>query len=92
MTRMKQPIAPRSGTEAIQRGVVKAGLDPRLHLHSLRHSSCTHLPQRGALVQEVQKLAGHSTIAVAEMYNHMVAVELRNAVQRINLLPNRSSA
>lgn len=77
-------IDPRRITQAVRDAVDAAGLNNRLHLHSLRHSFCTILLQAGATFQEVQRLAGHSTVAVTERYNHMVSEGLHAAVERLD--------
>jgi integrase len=39
-------------------------------LHWLRHTFCTALVQSGVSLHEVQRLAGHSSVAVTERYAH----------------------
>lgn len=39
-------------------------------LHWLRHTFCTHLAQAGVSLHDIKELAGHSSIAVTEMYAH----------------------
>ena len=72
-------------TEAFKRCVLKAGLNPRLHFHSLRHTFATWLVQAGVSLYEVQKLLGHSSISTTQIYAHLAASELHGAVNRISL-------
>jgi site-specific recombinase XerD len=66
--------------------VYEAKLDnDKLHFHSLRHTFASWLVQDGVNIYEVQKLLGHSSIKVTEVYSHLASSELRNAVDRINL-------
>jgi site-specific recombinase XerD len=64
-----------------RQAVLKAGLDSRLHVHSLRHSFCTNLLAAGApMLQDVQLIAGHSTIVVTQGYNQMRSGTLHKTV------------
>jgi integrase len=65
-----------------------AGLNGRLHFHSLRHTFATWLVQDGVNIYEVQKLLGHSSISVTQIYSHLVAAELHSAVERISVPMN----
>ena len=65
-------------------GIQKKGL----HLHSLRHTFASWLVQEGVPLYEVQRLLGHSTIAVTEVYAHLQPVQLHNAVNRLQIPMN----
>ena len=39
-------------------------------LHWLRHTFCTYLAQAGVSLHDIKELAGHSSIAVTEIYAH----------------------
>jgi integrase len=60
-------------------------LNEAIHFHSLRHTFATWLVQNGVNLYEVQKLLGHSSIKVTEIYSHLVASELHTAVNKISL-------
>ncbi len=62
-----------------------AGLSEKLHFHSLRHTFATWLVQEGVSIYEVQKLLGHSSISVTQIYSHLAASELHGAVNKISL-------
>lgn len=64
--------------------VRKAGLNERLHFHSLRHTFATCLVQSGVSIYEIQKLLGHSSIVITQMYSHLAASELHRAVNKIS--------
>ena len=66
----------------------KAGLNPRLHFHSLRHTFATWLVQEGVSIYEVQKLLGHSSISATQIYSHLAASELHGAVNKIQIVMN----
>ena len=60
-----------------QAGINKAGA-----VHILRHSAATTMLESGANIREVQDFLGHSTIAVTEIYTHVVQERLESAVLR----------
>jgi len=73
-------------THLFKRYVRKADLpDPRLHFHSLRHTFASWLVQSGATLYEVQKLLGHSSSRVTEIYSHLQPEQMHRTVDRISL-------
>lgn len=62
-----------------------AGLNEKLHFHSLRHTFATWLVQEKVSIYEVQKLLGHSDISVTQIYSHLVSNELHDAVNKISV-------
>jgi integrase len=66
----------------------RAGLDERLHLHSLRHTFASWLVQNEASLYQVQKLLGHSSIRVTERYSHLVPENLRTTLNKISIVLN----
>lgn len=62
-----------------------AGLDERVHFHSWRHTITSWLVQDGASLYEVQKLLGHSSAAVTQIYSHLQPETLHATVNRISL-------
>lgn len=63
----------------------KAGLDDHLHFHSLRHTFASWLVREGAPIYEVQRLLGHSSTKVTEMYAHLRPQQLQQTVNRIQI-------
>ena len=74
-----------SVTHKFKTSVRKAGLNGRLHFHSLRHTFATWLVQDGVNIYEVQKLLGHSSIKITEVYSHLAASELHWSVDKIKM-------
>ena len=72
-------------SKTFKRGVRLAGLNERFHFHTLRHTFATWLVQSGVPIYEVQKLLGHSSVKITEVYSHLAASELHSAVNRIAL-------
>ncbi len=65
-----------------------AGLSERVHFHSLRHTFASWLVQDGVSLYEVQKLLGHSNIAVTQVYSHLQPEGLHSTVNRISIALN----
>jgi len=68
--------------------VRKAGLNDKLHFHSLRHTFASWLVQDGVSLYEVQKLLGHSNITVTQVYSHLQPEKLHSTVNRIKISVN----
>jgi integrase/recombinase XerD len=51
--------------------------------HTLRHYFCTTLIRRGASVEAVRLLAGHSRLDVTQRYVHANAADLEAAIGRL---------
>jgi site-specific recombinase XerD len=58
----------------------QAGLQKNVSCHSLRHSFCTRMLEKGADLKTIQILAGHVTIATTEKYLHIANPKLRKEV------------
>lgn len=76
-------------THLFKRYVRRANLsDTRLKFHSLRHTFASWLVQGGATLYEVQKLLGHSSSKVTEIYSHLAPSELHSTVNKITFPVN----
>ena len=58
-------------------------LDPKLHFHSLRHTFASLLVQKGISLYQVQKLLGHSSPRVTEIYAHLNVSDLVASVEKL---------
>ncbi len=70
-------------THKFKKYIRLSGLNGRLHFHCLRHTFATWLVQDGVSIYEVQKLLGHSSVVVTQIYSHLVGSQLHSAVNRI---------
>ena len=49
--------------------------------HVLRHTFCSHLAMRGAAAVDIQRLAGHQSIAITNKYMHTTETSSRAAIK-----------
>ena len=81
-------ISESNASHRFKKAVRAAGLDDRLHFHSLRHAFASWLVQAGVSLYEVQKLLGHSSPTVTEVYSHLQPEHLRGTVNKITVSLN----
>jgi integrase len=60
----------------------KAGLNDKLHFHSLRHSFASALVMSGVSLYAVQKLLGHTNSQTTEIYSHLMPQQLHFEVNK----------
>jgi len=63
--------------------ILKAGLNPKLNFHSLRHTFASWLVQKGVSILVVSKLLGHSDIKTTQIYSHLRIEDLHNAIKKL---------
>ncbi|GAI57371.1 unnamed protein product, partial [marine sediment metagenome] len=59
----------------------KAGIEKRLHPHTLRHSFATDLYRKRRDLLMVQQALGHASITSTVIYTHLVNEELENGMK-----------
>lgn len=64
--------------------VQKAGLDEKLHFHSLRHGFASQLVQAGVSLYKVSQLLGHSDTKTTQIYAHLQSTNLLEAVELLD--------
>lgn len=76
-----KPIRPDRITKRFKAMAVKAGLDERIHFHSLRHTTGSWLAMRGVPMRHIQAILGHSSTNVTEIYSHLAPETLDRAME-----------
>src|SRR4030042_4412435 len=64
--------------EIIKRALKLAGINKKVHCHTLRHSFATHLIEQGSSVSEVQSLLGHKSPETTMIYLHNASSQMIN--------------
>ena len=75
-----RPLKEQTISQQFKKYVRSAGLNDKLHFHSLRHSFATHLVKKGIPLFAIQKLLGHSTSKTTEVYAHLLPQQLHKEV------------
>ncbi len=66
-----RPITPKAVYHACQKAAQRAGLQNRVHPHTLRHCFATHLLENGADLRTIQLLLGHHDLKETTIYLHL---------------------
>ena len=75
------PILDRYLRAMVARVAAKAGIEKRVHPHTLRHTFATDLYRETKNIRLVQKALGHSDLSTTMIYTHVVDDELEDALK-----------
>jgi integrase/recombinase XerD len=78
------PYTPEYVSKRFKKACRLAGMDEKVHFHTLRHSFASHLAQKNVPMVDIKELMGHSNISTTEIYAHTSLKNLQNAVSRLN--------
>jgi len=90
-TRFGRPIEPSTINRSLLVLARRAKLR-NLHPHALRHSCATFLKAQGVDLIVIRDILGHSQLSVtADIYTHVLAPELREAIKRMDGVMSRDT-
>lgn len=73
-----QQYAIRSAQQVFKNAMIKAKINKKIGIHSLRHSFATHLLEAGTDISHIQKLLGHHNIKTTLIYTQVTDATLNN--------------
>ena len=82
-TYKNQPIKQDFISKKFRKIVKYSGLNSELTFHSLRHSFGSWLVQKGVPIYQVSKLMTHSDTRITQIYAHLSADNLSDAVNML---------
>lgn len=71
---------------AVREAASRAGLEKRVHPHTLRHCFATHLLESGAELRTIQLLLGHADLKTTSRYLHLSGRHLKAAASPLDSL------
>lgn len=86
------PMSAKSIFHAVKHAAKRAGLQKRVHPHTIRHCFATHLLESGTDLRTIQLLLGHADLKTTSRYLHMSEVHLRATVSPLDSLLLRSAS
>lgn len=79
-----KPLSRQYLSRMISETALRAGIKKRVSAHTLRHSFATNMLRKGARIEDVQPLMGHSNISTTRLYMHFTNEYLRERYGMFN--------
>lgn len=79
-----EALSGRTVQQVMKNAVIKAGLEKKATVHTLRHSFATHLLERGTDIRYIQQLLGHSSVKTTMIYTHITPKAEKNIVSPLD--------
>lgn len=79
-----KPLSRQYLSRMISETALRAGIKKRVSAHTLRHSFATNMLRKGARIEDVQPLMGHSSISTTRLYMHFTNEYLRERYDMFN--------
>ncbi len=77
------PMRPDAVNELVAAASRRAGLDPVLRPHQMRHAFASNVLDAGGAIDEAQELLGHASLSSTQVYAHPDPARLRAAVDAV---------
>lgn len=84
MSKRGQRLSASSVWHLVKSYALKAGLSPKITVHSLRHGFATHLRHDGVPIPVIQQLMGHRSPTTTYRYLHVTDKEIREELNKSN--------
>ncbi len=85
-----QPISDKTVWHACHTAATRAGLEKKIHPHTLRHSFATHLLEAGADLRTIQLLMGHERLEDTTVYLQLSRRHLHAAINPLEQIALRT--
>ena len=77
-------LNPRSVSRKFKKYARASQLSEDIHFHTLRHSGASWLIQASVPIYDVQKILGHSSPTVTQIYAHQCDDNLRKSIEKLS--------
>ncbi|OLY92164.1 integrase/recombinase XerC [Cnuella takakiae] len=77
-----QPLQPRAAYERVKHHLDEVTTISKRSPHVLRHTFATHLTNKGADLNAVKELLGHSSLAATQVYTHNTIEQLKDIYRK----------
>jgi integrase/recombinase XerD len=88
---VEQPISDKTVWNVCRTAATRAGIQKKLHPHTLRHCFATHLLEGGADLRTIQLLMGHERLEDTTIYLHLSQRHLHAAINPFDQLTLRTT-